>query len=557
MSASGPRGAALVAAAAVAAGVVALALPSTLADWWITPDAVEYLGIAHSVSSGAGFVDPVVYSHYLPPDYPMPAAAARPPLLPLLLAVPLGLGASIEQVAALHVLWAALVTAGVFAVGARWSGLAGGLAAAIGFGFSFGWTAPARMLLTETTSGALVLALVVAAPRAARSSRGAAAFAGLAFLAWLCRPNLSLALPALLAACATTVGPRGVLRSRPAWVAVLAFAALVAGCSAALVATTGLAPYAHHGVLLETLGAEDARFYQREYVGALRYFAAHAREVTALLLWNVRHVLRSLFLVPDWHYAGWLALPGVVAGLRARGRAALERRFTAWLLLSQIPPAFLVPGSVEPMRLSLVFALCAWLLGAELLDRLFAAAAARAADRRVAHVLRAGAPALAVAAFACSPSASYQIGLARDALRATEAHGTRARGAPWVAAAKLCPLLERDALVASPDPWAVYLWCGNLGLWLPVDLDSEAWVERYLEEQAPAFVVVDRSPPYAALRRSPALSRVAAAGELDVYRVVNASPRSRPWRAPPPLAARSGIEPEPGSPFHRRTVRVR
>jgi hypothetical protein len=308
---------------------------------------------------------------------------------------------------------------------------------------------------------------------------------------------------------------------------------------------------------METLGAEDARFYQREFVGALRYFAAHEREVSRLLLWNVRNVARSLFLVPDWHFAGWLALPGLAAGLLARGRSAFERRFTAWLLLSQVPPAFLVPGSVEPMRLSLVFALCGWLLGAAWLARIVAAAAARVRHPGAAAALRAAAPVLALAAFACSPSAAYQVRSAREALRSWAAHGTRVRGAPYVAAARLCPRLERDGVVASPDPWALYLWCGNLGLWLPLDLDSQVWVERYLEEQAPAFVVLDADPRYGQLSRSPRLLRVDTVGELTLYRVVDAPPRSRPWHAPPPLAARSGIEPEPGQPFQRRRVRVR
>lgn len=557
MRGGGSRAALAAGALAVAAGVLALGLPPALADWWLVPDAIEYAGIAHSLAAGAGFVDPIVYSHYLPPAYPMPAAAARPPLVPLLLAVPFGLGASIEAAAALHVAWAALVAAGVVVVAARWAGPAAGLAAGLGFALSFGWNAPARMLLTETTSAALVLALVVAAPRAARGARGAAAFAGLCFLAWLCRPNLVLALPALLAAWATAAGPRAVLRARAAWVALGVLAALAGACWVGLAAATGLPPYAHHGVLLETLGAEDARYYQREYVGALRYFAAHAQEVARLLLWNVRHVARSLFVVPDWHYAGWLALPGVAAGLRARGRAALERRFAAWLFLSQVPPAFLVPGSVEPMRLSLVFALCGWLLGAALAQELLERAAARLRSSAAAAALRIAAPTLALATFACSPSGPYQVGIARASLRDFAAHGTRARGAAWVAAAPVCPALERDALVASTDPWAIYLWCGNLGLWLPVDLESQDWVRRYLDEQAPGFVVVDRSPAYAQVRRSPALAHVASFGELSVYRVLDAPPRSRPWRAPPPLAGRSGVEPEPGSVFQRRRVRVR
>jgi hypothetical protein len=252
-------------------------------------------------------------------------------------------------------------------------------------------------------------------------------------------------------------------------------------------------------------------------------------------------------------------VPALARGLLARGRAPLERRFTAWLVLSQLVPAFVVPGSVEPMRLSLFFALGGWLLGAELLGAGLGALAARLGDERprLARRLPAAAPALALAAFACSPSATYQVSTALDAWRSFRAYGTRARGPGWLEASQVCPLLEADALVASPDPWAVYLFCGNLGLWLPVDLDSPAWVDRYLDEQAPALVAVDGSQPYAALRRSARLEEIGSAGGLTVYRLKDAPPRSRPWHAPPPLAARSGIQPENGSPFSRRKVRVR
>ena len=70
------------AALVIAAGVLVLALPHVLSAWQLTADSIEYLGIAHSFSSGAGFVDPVVYSYYLPPQFPMPAAAMRPASTP-------------------------------------------------------------------------------------------------------------------------------------------------------------------------------------------------------------------------------------------------------------------------------------------------------------------------------------------------------------------------------------------------------------------------------------------------------------------------------------------
>ncbi|RIK96790.1 MAG: hypothetical protein DCC71_22195, partial [Proteobacteria bacterium] len=76
----------------------------------LLPDAVEYLGIAWSWVSGAGFVDPVLYSYYLPGVRPpVPALAMRAPALPVLLAAPLALGASLRAVLIGHAVCAAAV----------------------------------------------------------------------------------------------------------------------------------------------------------------------------------------------------------------------------------------------------------------------------------------------------------------------------------------------------------------------------------------------------------------------------------------------------------------
>ncbi len=546
------------AALILAAGVLVLALPHVLSAWQLTADSIEYLGIAHSLSSGAGFVDPVVYSTYLPPQYPMPAAAIRPPLVPLLLAIPVGLGATIETTAVLHVLWASLVAIGVFLVARRWASLPSALAAAMGLCWAFGWIAMARLLLTEVTSVALVLALVAFAPRALGSVRGAATFAGLAFAAWLCRPNLALAVPALLtAALAGSTTWRRVIAAPPLWVCAGVFTLLVAGCSFGMQAATGLAPYAHHGLLLETVGAEDARLYQRHYVGAFSYLATHTQQVAHLLLWNLEQILRSFFLTPDYHYVGWLAVLAIARGLRARGAAAFERRFVAWFTLWLIPPAVLVPGSVDPMRLSLFLALGIWLLAADLFDAGIEWLAARLAAARTRTWIGFAPLALVLVVFACSPSARVQLGSAASAWRSYSIHGTQARNPWWARVSKLCPLLERDALVASPEPWSVYLWCGNAGIWLPTDLDSPHSVQRYLDEQAPGYVVVEETSAPDQISRSPRLERIAAIDGLGVYRLLEAPPRSRPWRAPPPLAARSAIPAQAGDVLPRRTIRVR
>lgn len=529
----------------VAGGVVALALPAVLVRWTLTPDAIEYMGIANNLVSGAGFVDPVVYTSYLAPHYPMPAAAVRPPLFPLLLALPLGLGASITTIQVLQVFWAALVAAGMFLLARRWASLPAALAASIGFSWAFGFIVMARIPLTEVTGVALVLGLVACVSWSGRSARGGAVFGCLAFAAWMCHPNLAVALPAFLAAIATRDGPRAALRSRPAWAAVATFGLIAGSTSVALLLMTGFRPYAHLGFLLQSVGAQQARLYQRKFIGAPTWLWTHASTLLhGVLAWNAREIFRSLFLRPDYHFVGWLAVPGFVRALRGVGRGADERRFMAWFILGLIPSAFFVPGSVDPMRLSIFFAICGWLLAAEFLDVAATRLATAVGDGRWRAAWQVAPLALIVAAFVLSPSARFQIRVAEHGWRAYRAKGTRAIHKGWPEAASLCHALEPNAIVSSPDPWAVYLWCGNLGLWVPVDLDTPAWVDRYLDQQAPAYVVVGSGKAFAALRHSPRLEETARVGTMHVLRVVDAPARSRPWIAPPALVRRSAIRPE-------------
>jgi hypothetical protein len=102
----------------------------------------------------------------------------------------------------------------------------------------------------------------------------------------------------------------------------------------------------------------------------------------------------------------------------------------------------------------------------------------------------------------------------------------------------LCASIDRDALVASENPWWLYLWCGNAGLRIPYDLDSLAWLNRYLDEQRPGFLYVPPRRRWELLERSPRLRRLAADSDGRLYEVLEAGASSRVWRAPPPLAAR-------------------
>lgn len=522
------RSAALFAAAFTA--TLALALPGVLAGPPLLPDAIEYLGIAWSTVSGAGLVDPVLYSHYLPGARPpVPALAMRAPGVPVLLALPLALGAGLRAVLVLHALFAAAIGAAGVLLARRLGGAAAAGAFAIGFCLSFPWLVAVQMPLTEAASVGLVLALAALAPRALAAPRAAAAFAALAAIAWLTRPNLAVAVPALAITAAAVAGPRAALRSAPPWVALAGFFAVQQAVSVWCRSATGFAPYAHYGVLLETTSAGEAFAYRREWVGALAWLGAHAEQVRAALVWNARETARLLFVLPDYHYVGWAALPALADAWRRRDESRPLRLFLAANGLALLAVVLAGYGAIDPRRLLLPAALCFWLLATGWL--------AHAARRALAPPLAPWAPAaIAAAAWLLSPSAAGTAGLAQRALAAAQQRGF-ASGLEQSFAPALCPHMDRDALVVSPDPWKVYQACGNAGRVLPRDLDPPEVLARYLGEQAPGYLIAPLADA-ARFEASPRLARVAVERGHVLFALRDAPPESRPWRAPPPLPER-------------------
>jgi hypothetical protein len=510
--------------AAACAATLALALPVVIAGPALLPDPIEYLGIAWSWVSGAGFVDPVLYSYFLPHTAPpVPALVMRAPVVPALLALPLALGASLGTVLVLHAIGAAAIgAAGVF-LARRLGGTAAAAAYAIGFCVSYPWLVVTELPLTEAASVGMLLALAASAPRALTDARWAAGFGALAAVAWLTRPNLALAVAAFAATAAIVRGPRDALASAPPWTALAVFVALQQGVSFACRAATGFPPFEHYKVLLETTGAGEAFYFQKQWVGWTAWLAAHGGAARAALAWNAAATAKLLFTQPDYHYVGWPALPALVGAWRRRDAERPLRLFLALTAIGLLAVHLVSWGAIDPRRLLVPTAFCLWLLAADWL--------AFAARRIPVPALAAVAPALLVAAaWLLSPSAAGTAGAAR---RAWEQGGPRS-GLEESPAPELCAHLDRDAIVASPQPWDLYLACGNAGWVLPRDLDDDAVLARYLDEAAPGYLVV----PLAQAQRfaaSPRLERTATARGHALFAVRDPSPRSRPWRAPPPL----------------------
>jgi len=525
---------AVAAAACVAALAAARAVPPTLERWQLSPDAVEHLAIANALVHGAGFVDPVQWAYYLPVGPPHPAFAVRAPLVPLLLAVPLGLGATLSQVLLLHALWASGLAGASVLVARRFMWLPAAAGVGLGIGGSLAWATVASHPWTEATSLGALLLVLVTARGVLRSVPGALACAACTLVAWCTRPNLGLLAPALVLAALWQLGPRAALRSRSLWAYALGFAVLHQLVVHAVRGLTGQAPYAGYGFLLEVLRVPEAWLYQTRYLGPWSFVTAHASEVAQRLLENACALARALFLDPRFQWAGWLLPAALVAALRDRGGDAFEARVCLVLALGLAIAAVGNLAVFDALRFPLPIAMASWLAGLWALDRVALRRAARASGKRAA--LWQAAP-LAVAALLFAPASALPL--------ARELRGLVAGGAPgpvqerydaWDGRARAwCRYLEPDAVVAAPSPWSFALWCGNAALRIPSDLVSQAWLARFLDEKRPRYLAASGPRFETLFDGSPRLLRRAALGRSFLYEVVDAgSPGA--WRAPPPPA---------------------
>lgn len=522
--------------AAVAVGAAGLSVPVALAQWWFTNDVTEHLAVAHAWVEGRGFVDPVQWSYYRNAGVPFPSFALRAPAVSMLAAVPLALGASVGTVIALHAVFASVLAGALVAVARRFLREPAAIGAAILLCWSPAWIVLSAHVWNEVTAVAGFLAVLASAGGAARSLPRALRCSAATAFAWLCRPNLLALALAVVVAAASTLGPRRALRSRPLWAYAAGTAALVGAISLAYTAATGEAPYSRYAVMTEMLTIHDASFYAKEYVGAWAYIDTHAGHITLRMGQQLRELAHTLFLQRDYHGLGWLALVGVPFALWSRRRGAVERRSVALATLGFAVVAVATFTDFDRNRYPLFPALGAALCGGAALEALAEHGAARLTSRRWVAVCRASPLLVALAVFAAT-TAWQSIDQAVYFGGRGWRQGTREVAKPWDAPTRnLCPLMDRDALVAATNPWAIHLWCGNAGLVVPLDLGRPGLLARYLDEQHPGYLVVDQRREHRFLRHSPLVRHVITQGGFSLYEPVELRPGSRPWRAPPPLA---------------------
>jgi len=520
----------------------------------LTPDPTEHLAIAHAWVHGSGFVDPVKWNYFLPESVPLPAWAVRAPIISILAAIPLALGATLDTVLVLHKVWASLIAGATVLVACRFMRPLAATAAALLLVLSPEWVLLVQAPVTEVTALAAYLAVLATARGVLRSVPGALLCAVATLLAWLTRHVLGALAPAVLAAALWEAGPKDGVRRGSIWAYGIGFAALYACVQLGLTAATGHGVYAGYGFVGEMIGYKDIWPYEKQYVGTWTFALAHWGEILEQMRLRAVQLYEILCLMPMFNYVGWLIPPAVLYAILRRRDGVLEHRINAFSVLG-FSLIFILTYAVADPRFALLPAAGTCFCGLAMLDE-----AAQRLERRLqsqggrrASSLLGAAPLAAVLLLFAVETAGKTLPFTRTLWNqyrrqydVTEM-AQRSLEAPW---REICPHMNKDAIVADAYPWGfALLFCGNATVKLPPDLTSRELQGRFIDEQHPGyFISVDGNPPW--LRQSGRLRKVANSEGVTLFEVRDAAPESRPWNAPPPLVC-AGRGPECARRFGR------
>lgn len=458
------------AAAGVALIVAALGIPLARSGLWL-PDSIEHIAIAHAWVHGAGFVDPVQWIYETPMGVPLPAVVVRVALISVLLALPLALGASLSTLLVLHAVWAAVAVGTAVWVGSRLMHLPAAIAVGMTFGLSPIWILIAPQPLTEATGVIAYLAVLATARGVLRSVPAALTCAALTIVAWLARPNLGAVWLAIIVATVWERGPKRSLRCAPLWAYTVGFVGLAILLRGWLAAATGGLLYSGYGGRLREMDYHALWRYGNESIGAWAYVQQHAAEIASIMRSHVALLVRDLFLSSAFNWVGWILVPGVVWALVRRRDGILEYRICGLCTLGFAFTVVLNYAAYEP-RYVVFPALAGGLSGFAMLDDW-----AQRTQRRIApHAGTAAARWVSALPFALTVlvlgvgSLPWTLGYVLQSWQ--RSHDQVLNDPQRHPFAPLCRYIDRDAVVATTDPWLMLVVCGNAALRLPTDWQS-------------------------------------------------------------------------------------
>ena len=506
---------------------IVLAMPVALARWRFSPDSLGYIASVHNWLEGRGWVDPILYSYYLDGvTAPVSSFAIRPPVISVLLAGPIALGAELNTLSVLHVIWAALIGTYALLVAKRLVCLSVAWAFALALAGSAAWVAMSDQLMTEATSVGLALVFLAHVKRGLSSTRGALGLGLLLLIGYFTRPNLGILLPAACLAFALEHGVKQSLRSKPVWVFVISFLAMKTVVTWAIGHFSGAVPFEHYGLMGQTVNDAPLALFNREYTGWLPYVRENYELILSAISDNCVAWRDAFLFEITFMRAGWLAVPALYLALVRPKFCGLTERTAAFAALGFTAVALLTYGGFDLMRYPLQGYVFLQLVNVLLLARL--------TERvRLSPVI----PIVIVAVVFVVDVGPFLQGHVLQNWNSYTSNGTKENHRNRDLKVKaLGGLLDRNAIVASPYPWTFYIWWGIAGHTIPADIESVENLHLYLDKYTPGYLYTEGNPPIELLESSERLKPIRVTeGDGGLFEVLNPSDKSRPWIAPTPL----------------------
>ncbi len=505
---------------------IVLAMPVALARWRFEADALGYIVSAQNWLEGRGWIEPVLYSYFIDGETPpISSFAIRPPVLSVLLAGPIALGAELTTLSVLHVIWASLIGTYALLVAKRLVSLSGAWAFALATAGSAAWVGMSDVIMTEATSVGVALLFLAHVNRGLASARGALGLSFLLLIGYFTRPNLGILLPAACLAFALEHGIKATLRSKPIWILGLSFFALKAGVTWTIEHFSGAVLFENYGIMGQWVTGDPIALFNCKYAGLLAFVRENNEQVFGAILDNCIAWRDAFFFDFLYMRAGWLAVPALYFGLVRPKFCGLTERTAAFAALGFTGVAVMTYGGFDVSRYPLQGFVFLQLLNVLLLVRLV--------ERlRWSQSI----PLVIVATVWLVDLVPVARTHTWDNWVSYLNNGTiEIRSKRDLKALELGALIDRNAILASPNPWRFYFWWGIAGHSIPEDLENTENLHLYLDKYNPGYLFTRGNPPIELLAGSDRLKPILIKKRQGLFEVLNPSEKSRPWIAPAPM----------------------
>lgn len=453
-------------------------------------DHVEFLATANNWVHGNGFINPLKTIYNIKTTAPIPAFSFRGVLYPFILALFLKVSPHLWGLKVMNSFLASLVPTTAFILAEYFWGKKTAIIGTLVFFTSPGWFYISKTPWSEPLV-CLMWLLIMCVWFLPKPSFKQALFTGiLSSIAWTAKPQIDFFIPLLGLSLLVSQGWGRLIKNKFYWIAALTYFFITIFIKIYFHWETGSFPYQGYGAWLHATSNDYALLYQTDYSQPVWQFVFnHWDAVWTGIKLNLSSFTKMM-MKGYYSYLALLFLPVLVQGLTPQKKSSRNFFISLSILfllllnwglwnITSADRSYLLP-------LLLLNFLCAGYLQ-KWIEKYFT-------------------PAMALSLLLTIPLTAFGL---MDS-RKNYIHNSLADGFPQLQAiySPICPLLQ-DKVTAAINGWYLFEICGNPVSILPHDINNEAILAKFIQQEKVSFVLVDDTLSYEVIRNSPQLKLVA------------------------------------------------